>query len=178
MPRQHNCNKKPVIPDPAIRGGKALVRSEIEQRINEFAFAIDAVFNAPTKTPEGLVVPLTNYLSFFTDQVTFIDNGVVFTSKEQIAEFLTVAAIGAIRYSLHSIVNPDIQALSPTQALVKAHLIYYLRIQLEGAISNVFANLGNYQLEWFFENGIWKIRRFVFTVQQVGLGFGSITPSV
>lgn len=178
MSRRCNCHQKDETLDPAIREGQAIIRSEIEQRINAYVYAIDAVFNAPNKTPEGLEIPLANYLSFFTDQVTWIADGTVLTSKAQIAEYLTNAAIGAVRYSLHSLVNPDIHALNPCQAVARARLLQYLRIQLDGAISNVFMNLGNYQLDWVFEGGLWKITRFVFTTEQGGLGFTGITPSV
>lgn len=178
MPKQCNRCQKDEVVDPVIRQGEAIIRSEIEQRINEYVYAIDAVFNATNKTEAGLAIPLANYLSFFTDQVTWIADGTVLTSKEQIAQYLTTTAVGAVRYSLHSLVNPDIRVINPCQAVARARLLQYLRIQLDGAISNVFMNLGNYQLDWVFEDCVWKITRFVFTTEQGGLGFTGITPSL
>lgn len=178
MPKNCNCHQNDTCPDPVVRQGEAIIRSEIEQRINEYVYAIDSVFNAPNKTPEGLAIPLANYLSFFTDQVVWIADGTTLTSKEQIAEYLTNATVNAVRYSLHSLVNPDIRVLNPCQAVVRTRLLQYLRIQLSpGVVSNVFMNLGNYQLDWVFEDCTWKIKRFVFTTEQAGLGFVGITPS-
>ncbi len=177
MPRKCNCCQKDETIDPVIRQGEAIIRSEIEQRINEYVYAIDAVFNAPNKTAEGLAIPLANYLSFFTDQVTWIADGTKLTTKEEIAQYLSKNAIDVVRYSLHSLVNPDIHVISPCQAVARARLLQYLRIQLGSVVSNVFMNLGNYQLDWVFEDCTWKITRFVFTTEQGGLGFVGITPS-